>query len=318
MEEKVKQRITGILVLIGALLIIVPFLFYNTQTPPAQKDQSAVPNPMNPPSVALKLPGQNGADQVSMQPNQIQPAEDAVVARQHDATSVQSQSVGQDVSVLDESKQKSSKESSEAIVVNNLTSHAVISDDVAQKTQPKPNNASVSSVISVTAAKPMRSPVTAAPSVSRPSAVRVPSPRPAQLTVNSVVEQSDKVKTPVVKPVFVKTPVKSSVVKVKQQVAPSVPQKAAQVKSKPYAVAVVSRGGWAVQMGVFSNASNAKQLIAKLHAHHVVAYSRSFKLRGRYVTAVMVGQEATHAKAQALKNHLHRKLHLRGVVKKVR
>ena len=56
MEEKIKQRLIGVLVFIGALFIVLPFLFHNPQ-PLAQKNLSTnIPNPPTAQSVTLDLP----------------------------------------------------------------------------------------------------------------------------------------------------------------------------------------------------------------------------------------------------------------------
>ncbi|EKD77307.1 MAG: cell division related protein [uncultured bacterium] len=58
MEEKTKQRITGVLVFVGVLFVILPFLFHRTQ-PTASDQKLATQIPTTPPTaqpVALNLP----------------------------------------------------------------------------------------------------------------------------------------------------------------------------------------------------------------------------------------------------------------------
>src|SRR3990167_6593364 len=51
-EEKVKQRLIGVIVIVGALFIILPFLFHNSRPSADTKLSSNIPNP----SVSVALP----------------------------------------------------------------------------------------------------------------------------------------------------------------------------------------------------------------------------------------------------------------------
>lgn len=56
MEEKVKQRLIGVLVIVGALFIILPFLFHNSRPTLSQNAPSNGVNQPNSPSVSVTLP----------------------------------------------------------------------------------------------------------------------------------------------------------------------------------------------------------------------------------------------------------------------
>lgn len=74
---------------------------------------------------------------------------------------------------------------------------------------------------------------------------------------------------------------------------------------------------WNVQLGSFSNKSNAESLVRKLKSHGFKGYIKTSKnLDGQALTKVFVGPEVQRSKATETLEHLEKVLKLQGVVVK--
>ena len=72
--------------------------------------------------------------------------------------------------------------------------------------------------------------------------------------------------------------------------------------------------GWAVQLGAFSNASNAIALRERIKAKGYTAFVNTATLDGKKVTRVLVGPTPGKARAQAQLERLRRDISLRGML----
>ena len=69
-------------------------------------------------------------------------------------------------------------------------------------------------------------------------------------------------------------------------------------------------GQWALQLGTFGDAVNAKRLVKRIRAAGEAAYSQSINIGGKSYTQVFVGPLASDAEAKAMKSKIDHTYHL--------
>lgn len=90
--------------------------------------------------------------------------------------------------------------------------------------------------------------------------------------------------------------------------------KAQGVNTKILESVVSTPQAWVLQLGSFSQESNANALVKQLHLRGFEAYARQDA--AHHVTRVFVGPEIAQAKIQAINKKLQHDVHLKGVVRK--
>jgi len=92
---------------------------------------------------------------------------------------------------------------------------------------------------------------------------------------------------------------------------------AAPVSTDPKELPVDTPEAWVIQLGSFSDKSNADRLIKKLRKKGFEAYSRvDTTTKGAHLNRVYVGPEIRLSSAKQLLKKLHHSFHLNGVVRK--
>ncbi len=317
MEEKIKQRLIGILVLVGSLFIILPFLFHNSRPSAQDKIASTVPNGTTPPAVSVTLPAENAASPSSSavaESTAPTPATTTVGANTPAATTVantapsaaqqtqpiQSAQQSEQPTVQTQKPQMAQAKAQPAVAIIPANSSKLNSNTIASRPDASGFKAdqAVSPTSGLTTGIPISTPSTAEAVSSSSASAETQANSTAQPTVSNAQTQ----------------PATESASK--HSVAHH--EHAIKTAHHPHHVMHAMNGKkWEIQLAVFSNEHNAKQLMAKLHAHHFAAHTRRITHHGRHMIAVFVGPEFNHHKTLALQNHLHREFHLSGVVKQV-
>lgn len=334
MEEKIKQRLVGILVLIGSLFIILPFLFHNSRpSAEEQKTLVAASNAATPPAVSVTLPAENSVTSTvnaasataATMPTTTGPANTttAAVAPTSSSATINAPAAGSVAATT----------TANAPVTENVvaaTTPAVSSPSISQ-TQPgqsaqvsakeTPAVTSAKKAVAINSAKLNSNTIASTPdasgfkpdeAVSPTSGLTTGVPISTPTTTEATPSSSDSVanqSASTTQPINEAVP-KHTVAQHKQAIKTAY--------HPHHAVAHAMTGKkWEIQLAVFSNEHNAKRLMAKLRAHHFAAHTRRIMHHGRHMTAVFVGPEINHPKTLALRNHLRREFHLNGVVKQV-
>jgi cell division septation protein DedD len=316
MEEKIKQRLIGVLVLIGSLFIILPFLFHNSR-PSAEQEKmaAAVPNAATPPSVSVALPAENSA-----------------------TPSVNTASVNTTVPPTTTAANPNTATMTPPAATVNATATAPVSvtpataASTAPQIQPAqsapvvakvtPPATPVAKTVVISSAKLNSNNIASTPDASGFKADQAVSPTSGLTTGVPISTPSTTEAMPSAsadnQPVSTVQPTVANA----QSATESVPTHTAShhkhaIKTAHHPHHAMHGKKWEIQLAVFSNEHNAKQLMAKLHAHHFAAHTHRVTHHGRHMIAVFVGPELNHHKTLALQNHLHREFHLSGVVKQV-
>lgn len=323
MEEKIKQRLIGILVLVGSLFIILPFLFHNSRPSAEQKTASTVPSGVTPPAVSVTLPAENTAAEsaaptpattaainasnapapaANVAPNAVTatttPAAPSAAPTQPVQSAQQPAPSAPQTQKLQTTAQAAPAKTQLAAIVP-ANSGKLNSNTIASRPDASGFKAdeAVSPTSGLTTGVPISTPSTTE-AVSSSSLADNQANSTAQPTVANAQPQSPTESTP-----------KHSVAHHDHSVKTA--------HHPHHAMHAMNGKKWEIQLAVFSNERNAKKLMAKLHAHHIAAHTRRITHHGHHMMAVFVGPEFNHHKTLALQNHLHREFHLSGVVKQV-
>lgn len=313
MEEKIKQRLIGILVLIGSLFIILPFLFHNSRPSAQDKIASTVPNGTTPPAVSVTLPAENTTTQnvntvaqtaapapATTTVGANTPATTTPAANPAPSAAQQTPPIQSAQPAVQAQKPQMAQAKTQTAAIVPVSSGKLNSNTIASRPDASGFKAdeAVSPTSGLTTGVPISTPATTeAVSTSSASADNQVNSM-AQPTVANAQSQSATESTP-----------KHSVAHHHHLVKTA--------HHPHHAMHAMNGKKWEIQLAVFSNDRNAKKLIAKLHAHHFAAHTRRINHHGRHMTAVFVGPELNHHKTLALQSHLHREFHLSGVVKQV-
>lgn len=138
---------------------------------------------------------------------------------------------------------------------------------------------------------PSATPVAPAPVAAAPAATAIVTAPPVS-TPEAGKAVADVAKATVPEPAVVAKPTVAAVTTKNEKPEPAA--------SKPATVATeTAKKGFVVQLGVFADADNAKQTIAKMKETKLPVYSESIPIKSGTATRVRIGPFATHDKADA-------------------
>lgn len=90
-------------------------------------------------------------------------------------------------------------------------------------------------------------------------------------------------------------------------------------KNAAHKKAAIPTQAWVIQLGVFSNQSNANALVKQLQKKSFDAYSKVLVRKGASdLQAVFVGPDVSRKKLERVKQSLENTLHIQGIIKKYR
>lgn len=316
MEEKIKQRLIGVLVIIGALFIILPFLFHNSRPMVSQKISANIPNSSASSSVNLTLPI---ATPATAAPSTVAPTtttlqDTATVAEATTPTEPAAENTAKTTEtaptqvVQSESTTAATETamSSAPSVAVDQTSQAVVANTAVNKTATASNavvsNTAVPTTVASNTAPLVKSAVfsgSAATSSALTTGQANEGPVQATQPSTATTQLSDSVSSATATPSG--SPAHRHVMQHHSVVKPAMHLK---------------REAWAIQLGVFSDKKNANHLMSKLRAAHYEVYSHSVKHGHQTLLAVFVGPEVNLHKTEMLKQRLKQRFQLNGVVKK--
>lgn len=296
MEEKIKQRLIGVLVLIGSLFIILPFLFHNSRPSAEQKTASTVSTGTTPPTVSVTLPAENTttsngsavAESTASTPAVTTSVNPTAAANTPLSAAQQTQPI-QSAQPMQTQKPQMAQAKTQPTAIIPANSSKLNSNTIASR--PDASGFKADQAVSPTSG------LTTGIPISTPSTTEAVSSAAADTAAQSTASNA-------------------------QPTTEAAPQHTTahhkhSLKTAHHAIHAMHGKKWEIQLAVFSNAHNAKHLMAKLHAHHFAAHTRRITHHGRHMTAVFVGPEFNHHKTLALQSRLHREFHLSGVVKQV-
>lgn len=305
MEDRTKQRLIGILVLLGALFIILPFLFHNAR-------------PSLNTAIAQTTPGLS----VTLPPDNATLANNNTT-KQTDSSTTPSQTTTTD----------STDDDGDTLTAQHTPTHAITTAAVAttkisttaapltlaahELAQPLNSNTftpdqSVSSTSGLTTGAPSGQPAGTVP-VTLPVSQAVTTTQAESLnqtaaTTPIATPSAPKAATSTSVSTTTPTPIPAAaIVPVPAKIKPLVP-----VKHKP----IVTRGGWSVQLAAFADKKNANDLLAKLRARHFQAYTRTISHGREQLILVFAGPERTEYEARWVQGRLKQEFHLTGIVGK--
>lgn len=325
MEERTKQRLIGVLVIIGALFIILPFLFHNSRPTVSQQTSTNMPNQPGSPSVALALPA-------------AAPAAVAPVATTLPAAS--SEPTAENTSATAPTQVAQSAATPTTPTTMPTAASPAPASSVAVNT---PSNAGAANNMPVTAASntsmamPSSSANDAKPANSV-TAAAMPTPKMASAStttakVSPLVKSGEFSGAPATKnelttgqanegptQAMPSTAATQSVVSTTSAMTQPTTASHTQHAKQNHAAAKLAmhskREAWMIQLGVFSNKKNANHLMSKLRAAHYDVHSHSVKQGHETLVAIYVGPEMNLHKTEMMKQRLKQKFQLAGVVKK--
>ena len=312
MQEQTKQRLIGVLVIIGALFIILPFLFHNARPSAETKLSTTIPNSPATPALAVTMPADASTSTAS--PATAEASTTQPVVAETPAT--QTANVSQPAATTE----------TPATQTADATQPAAATTPVATSA----TNTNVTKV--ATSASVPTAPTAAATPVSASATPAQFNASPSALTTgdaNEAPSQAVAAQQAATLPVN-STPMEQAT---NQAQAPKIAHKKAQKTAvieksavKKHVVAkhenhhaarLAKSGDWAIQMGVFSDKKNATHLMTELHANHFAAFSRHITHDHKTLIVVYVGPEMNSRKAAMLQKHLRAEFKIDGMVKRV-
>ncbi len=288
MDNKIKQRVLGGIVIGAIVIITIPFFFgHNHQTVPTK---TVTMNALIPPlATSLSTPASTlpPTPTVTAQP-ETTPAPAA-----------------QNTSAPNSSNSATTDQTIPLVVTDEQTQTTPTVDTTEQNSAPTDVNSSTS-----TTTQPAFD-----PNAAGTTPATVPAPTPT--TTPAFNPQA----TPAVAQMPVTTPAPQPAVAAPVQPEPQVATTATtpvKIKSTPVtqhtsAVSNTSHA-WTVQVGSFSKKSNAAHLVSQLKARGLPAYTQTIQSSHGKTIRVFVGPEVKHAKAQALVVLLERRNHIQAII----
>lgn len=306
MDEKLKQRLIGGLVIAGSLCIILPFLFYNSR-PSADQHPAISTAPaasIKPPVVSVALPTDNATAENAAKPvNANEPAapSSAVAAQNQPAAQLPSAPTAQATpSPAQPQKMQMAQNDAQAVqpvvkttpATPSIPEHKFNSNTIATHPEAAAAGFKPDQAVSPSSGLTTGAPISSLPaSMGNPTASAPPSP--AQLESKPEAASSDHARSNHV-----------------------VAHHHAQSAAHHHYAHEAAKGQWEIQLAVFSDKHNAHKLIAQLHRKHIPAFARTILHHGRHMTAVFAGPESTHGKTLALQSRLHHELRMAGMIKR--
>lgn len=296
MEDKIKQRILGALVLVGFVCVILSFLFHRSG--PSVEEKIAAQMNMSTQTVASNTSTTTSA------PTSLPVTTIAAQSTQATAPVVVTSNMPLSTTTTTEPTEQPGVTSSTGTTANNNAT-SVTNKLVAQASSNEANVDQIQAAAENAALQEMNQKnnktTLATTSTASPSTPAAPAP-------SSVASQQTSSATSNV----------NQSVTTKEPAQPSHVIKTAQ---SPQAHAIAHHhaslsGAWAIQVGVFSNTANAKTLVSKLRAKHFEAYVHHAHHNGKTLAIVFVGPEISKQKSLRVQAELKHAFHLHGIVKK--
>ncbi|MCX7121274.1 MAG: SPOR domain-containing protein [Gammaproteobacteria bacterium] len=338
MQERTKQRLIGILVVVGALFFIMSFLFHNAQ--PTVASQDANMNSAATPAVAVALPAnqtiaqnQNNTPSVPLAPS----AANATTADANvttNATTAINAAAAANANTTDNSNNTAAVAPPAANISNTtspvpaqLPTAAIAHNPVASATTPAAIKLA-NNVVQPAAPTPTPTPTSAVAFANSPTALTTGQANegPAQPMLAANVQAQPQAqpaadivataKTPIVAESAVKPFVKKQVVAKREERKHSQNLMLVKREERKHAQNVMlAKKEWHVQLGVFSDKANAKQLMAKLRHQHLNVYAHHVEHGHKSLMAIYVGPEKNKMQAQRVQKHLRAEFKIDGIVK---
>jgi len=302
MAEQVKQRWIGVLVVLGALCIALPFLFYDADS---SKHVASHPDAAKPVAAHMLLP--RLMQQKLPQQPVVTPQKTAAIVP-HKTAPVTAKPVPAHAKPI---KQPTMKK---IVVAPHKTTTAPVAKPAAKPALKKVAPPAPAHQATVPIAKRMlaplkpnpvqATPVAATLHPKTPAAVKVQAPKTAAVIAHpkapATVAQAPKsaaIATPAI--VKAQTPKPAPITHPSTVIAPR----------------QLAPGKWVVQLGVFEKPENAAHLINKIHSLGYRPYSYTITIKNRNLTVVMAGPSMTEKEANETRESLQAKLHVDGILR---
>ena len=341
MEERIKQRLIGVIVIVGALFIILPFLFHNSRPTLSQQASSNVPNPSTP-SVSLTLPAaipatttpatvatptsQDTASASAAAPTpSATPSTESATESNTETTVASTEATPATPAAPQVAQAASATPAAPAtpnVAANNPSAANTPSNapTTASNATPASNATSTASNTVVAANMPSNAASKASPAVKSAEFSGAPATSTALTTGQANEGPAQMQTTPAAAQSFDST---TPAVTTTAEAKPATPVQHTAHAAKPAhshpaaKLAMHAKGeAWVIQLGVFSNKKNASHLISKLRAEHFEVYSHNVKQGQQSLMAVFVGPEMNLHKTELMQKQLKQQFQLNGVVKK--
>ena len=305
MEEKVKQRLIGVLVIIGALFIILPFLFHNSQPSLAQAaaanntNTSAVANS----NVSVTLPAEAASTAQNSSSNNSTPTTSVPATA---SSSAPAETSDNNTSVV------ASKQAATA-AVGNLAS------------QPKTTLAANSHAAPANTLPTPAAPTSASGVVSSataPSIISASGLTKGEEDDQPTAMQKETANTMPVAPIPSSSSVGAKTTSEAQSTAASHPV-AHHVLPIAHKKAVAHReerskhGEYWVQVGAFYNVANAEHLMKSLRQRGFSAHTKKEFHHQHELVIVYVGSISNLRQAELDRARIDREFHLNGAIRKI-
>lgn len=311
MEDRIKQRLIGILVIVGALFIILPFLFHNSR--PSLPQITATDN-TNAAAVSVTLPENNTSSSAasisqnnSVATKNTSPA--SSVAANVTQQSDQSQNNASNATNLQNSA--STNPGVIALHASDSASHVSLATSAANQPIASPPSKSLPSTASAVVHSAVSEPVIAASGLTKGESDDQPS-------------TMQKAKADMLPPAPM--PLNAGSVKT-TAIAPSVQHEIATKRRITHEASHTPKhqytethhavtGDYTVQVGAFSEKVNAQRLVENLHHHHFNAFAQTVFHDHRRLYIVFVGPEKGLHQAKLTQLSVKRELHLNSEIRK--
>ncbi|HLB56509.1 MAG TPA: SPOR domain-containing protein [Coxiellaceae bacterium] len=305
MEEKTKQRFIGVIVIIGALFIILPFLFHNSR--PTLQTNLSTNAPNSNVTVALPTAASTGGNTTNTSNTTVADNNNAVSTLQtqpSDTTNTTTQTQSADTNAASTASQT---QTSNNAITTTTPQQATTPQATDMTTQAAPTTSNTTTQTITPATTSTTTSDSLAP--ASPNALTTGNANEGPTQPTQAVPATQNTTTPT----NTTLPNTSAATPAKYVVKKRVAIKKQEIARMPINA---STSAWEIQVAVFSDKENAEKMIAKLRAHHFEAYSRRVAVNRRHYIAIFVGPEINFARAEILKKDLRRDFQLSGEIKK--
>jgi len=316
MENKGKQRIVGVLVIIALVVILLPLLFGKNE-PQTQQVVAKAPAFPDQPSQPVSLAANDnssasqgvGVDNTTSSEISVPvpnlPAPSNVAASSSDSNKASESnaatlggsttSTASTVSTTAPAASQPATTAQQTVqsVPNSVTSQSNLTKTASLQTEAKASSATTGTVATTLSNAAAHAVTTSASTETNTTAASTETDAPQVPVTHHTVTAMHKAKS------------LPAVIKAKSKIV-----KPAAVKSAEF-----KQPAWAIQMGNFKNKENALRLTNQLRAAGFKAFTRDYKLAsGKVRTRVFIGPEFKQTTALALSGKVEDKLKLRGIV----
>lgn len=318
MEERTKQRLVGVLVFVGALFIVLPFLFHNSRPSVSTSEKIAEANS----AATVAIPAEN---------NTAPTGKTQAVAMADNTTPANAPA--SDQAVTTPSTEPVPAAPAQPIAQPTAAPNTAMPAQPAMPATPTQDNATTNNAATMPANNPTQFP-SIAPSTA-PSAAPVAQPAPANVNTMQAVpavpaNDTDKPQAAPANNVESGGTENTSM----NKLAPTAQLTAGKAQEKPLATAssesdtaqpkvvaqhhvlMHTKEGWTIQLGAFSEKTHATHLMAELRQHRFHVYSRELKRGDHVLTAVYVGPERSLEHMRMAQEQLRAEFKLNGEIKR--